>query len=57
MNIDIKGVHVEVTDKIREYIDKKLHPDFAAVAGEIDKKLAALEEIAAAQPPDAQTED
>jgi len=25
MNIDIKGVHVEVTDQIREYIDKKLH--------------------------------
>jgi putative sigma-54 modulation protein len=24
MNIDIKGVHVEITDKIREYIDKKL---------------------------------
>jgi putative sigma-54 modulation protein len=31
MNIDIKGVHVEVTDKIREYIDKKLHRlDFVA---------------------------
>jgi putative sigma-54 modulation protein len=25
MNIDIKGVHVEISDKIREYIDKKLH--------------------------------
>jgi putative sigma-54 modulation protein len=25
MNIDIKGVHIEVTDKLREYIDKKLH--------------------------------
>ena len=25
MNIDIKGVHVEITDKIRDYIDKKLH--------------------------------
>ena len=24
MNIDIKGVHVEITDKIREYFDKKL---------------------------------
>jgi putative sigma-54 modulation protein len=24
MNIDIKGVHVEITDKIREYIYKKL---------------------------------
>jgi len=24
MNIDIKGVHVEVSDKIREYIDRKL---------------------------------
>jgi putative sigma-54 modulation protein len=31
MNIDIKGVHVEITDKIREYIDKKLHRlDFVA---------------------------
>jgi len=25
MNIDVKGVHVEITDKMREYIDKKLH--------------------------------
>jgi len=25
MNIDIKGVHVEITDKMRDYIDKKLH--------------------------------
>jgi putative sigma-54 modulation protein len=25
MNIDIKGVHVEITDKIRETIEKKLH--------------------------------
>jgi putative sigma-54 modulation protein len=24
MNIDIKGVHVEITDKIREYIDRKV---------------------------------
>jgi putative sigma-54 modulation protein len=24
MNIDIKGVHVEITDQMREYIDKKL---------------------------------
>jgi putative sigma-54 modulation protein len=31
MNIDIKGVHVEITDKIREYIDKKLpRLDFAS---------------------------
>ena len=31
MNIDIKGVHVEITDKIREYIDKKLpRLDFVA---------------------------
>ncbi|MBN2552699.1 MAG: ribosome-associated translation inhibitor RaiA [Spirochaetales bacterium] len=31
MNIDIKGVHVEITDKIREYIDRKLHRlDFVA---------------------------
>jgi putative sigma-54 modulation protein len=30
MNIDIKGVHVEITDQIREYIDKKLpRLDFA----------------------------
>ena len=25
MNIDIKGVHVDITDQMREYIDKKLH--------------------------------
>ncbi len=25
MNIEIKGVHVEITDEMREYIDKKLH--------------------------------
>ena len=31
MNIDIKGVHVEITDQMREYIDKKLpRLDFAA---------------------------
>ena len=24
MNTDIKGVHVEITDQMREYIDKKL---------------------------------
>jgi putative sigma-54 modulation protein len=25
MNIDIKGVHVEISDQVQEYIDKKLH--------------------------------
>ena len=31
MNIDIKGVHVEITEKIQDYIDKKLHRlDFVA---------------------------
>jgi putative sigma-54 modulation protein len=31
MNIDIKGVHVEVNDSTREYIDKKLQRlDFAS---------------------------
>lgn len=25
MNIEIKGIHVEITDKMRDYIDKKLH--------------------------------
>jgi putative sigma-54 modulation protein len=25
MNIEIKGVHVEITDEMRDYIDKKLH--------------------------------
>jgi putative sigma-54 modulation protein len=30
MNTEIKGVHVEITDAIREYIDKKMHRlDFA----------------------------
>jgi len=31
MNTDIKGVHVEITDQMREYIDKKLpRLDFVA---------------------------
>ena len=31
MNIDIKGVHVEITEQMREYIDKKLpRLDFVA---------------------------
>lgn len=25
MNIEIQGVHVDITDKMRDYIDKKLH--------------------------------
>ncbi len=25
MHIDIRGVHVDVTDKIRDYLDKKMH--------------------------------
>jgi putative sigma-54 modulation protein len=30
MNTEIRGVHVEITDTIREYIDKKMHRlDFA----------------------------
>jgi putative sigma-54 modulation protein len=30
MNTEIKGVHVEITDAMREYIDKKMHRlDFA----------------------------
>ncbi len=30
MNLEIKGIHVEITDKIREYIDKKMpRLDFA----------------------------
>jgi putative sigma-54 modulation protein len=24
MNLEIKGIHVEITDKIRDYIDKKM---------------------------------
>ena len=31
MNIDIKGVHVEINEKLKEYLDKKLHRlDFVA---------------------------
>jgi putative sigma-54 modulation protein len=30
MNTEIKGVHVEITDAMREYVDKKMHRlDFA----------------------------
>jgi putative sigma-54 modulation protein len=30
MRIDIRGIHVDVTDKIRDYFDKKMHKlDFA----------------------------
>lgn len=25
MHIDIRGIHVDVTDKIRDYLDKKMH--------------------------------
>ncbi len=25
MNIEIKGVHVDITDQVKEYIDRKLH--------------------------------
>jgi putative sigma-54 modulation protein len=25
MNIDIKGVHVDITDKMQDYINKKMH--------------------------------
>lgn len=31
MNIEIKGVHVELNDKVKEFVDKKLHRlDFVA---------------------------
>jgi hypothetical protein len=43
-------------EQVHQNIDDKKDPDFAAVAGEIDQKLAGLEEIAAPQPSDGGTE-
>jgi cell division protein ZapA (FtsZ GTPase activity inhibitor) len=43
-------------EQVHQNIDNKQDPNFAAVAGEIDQKLAGLEEIAAAQPSDAASE-
>lgn len=43
-------------EQVHQNIDDKQDPDFAAVAGEIDQKLAALEEIATAQPSDSASE-
>jgi hypothetical protein len=37
-------------EQVHQNIDNKQDPDFAAVAGEIDQKVAGLEEIATAQP-------
>jgi hypothetical protein len=42
-------------EQVHQNIDNKQDPNFAAVADEIDQKLAGLEEIAAAQPSDAGT--
>jgi hypothetical protein len=43
-------------EQVHQNVDNKQDPDFASVAGEIDQKLAGLEEIAAAQPSDAETQ-
>jgi len=43
-------------EQVHQNIDNKQDPNFAAVAGEIDQKLASLEEIAAAQPSDTASE-
>ena len=42
-------------EQVHQNIDNKQDPNFAAVADEIDQKVAGLEEIAAAQPSDAGT--
>jgi len=42
-------------EQVHQNIDNKQDPNFAAVAEEIDRKLAGLEAIAGAQPPDAGT--
>ena len=43
-------------EQVHQNIDNKQDPDFAAVAGEIDQKVAALENISAAPPSDAGAE-
>jgi hypothetical protein len=43
-------------EQVHQNIDNQQDPDFAAVAGEIDQKLAGLQEIAAAQPSDTAAE-
>jgi hypothetical protein len=43
-------------EQVHQNIDEKQDPNFAAVAGDIDQKLAGLEEIAAAQPSEAAPE-
>jgi hypothetical protein len=43
-------------EQVHQNIDTKQDPDFAAVAGEIDQKLAGLEEIAAEQPSETASE-
>ena len=44
-------------EQVHQNIDNKQDPDFAAVAGEIDEKIAGLEKITAAPPSDAGTEE
>jgi len=43
-------------EQVHQNIDTRQDPNFAAVAGDIDQKLAGLEEIAAAQPSDTTSE-
>lgn len=43
---DLRGLF----EKVHQNIDNKQDPDFAAVAADIDQKIAVLEEIAQAQP-------
>jgi hypothetical protein len=42
-------------EQVHQSIDNKQNPNFAAVADEIDQKLAGLEAIAVAQPTDAES--
>jgi hypothetical protein len=44
-------------EQVHQNIDNKQDPNFAAVADEIDQKLAGLEQIAAGQTPGAETSD
>jgi hypothetical protein len=43
-------------EQVHQNIDNRQDPNFAAVAGDIDQKLAGLEKIAAAQPSDTASE-
>jgi hypothetical protein len=43
-------------EQVHQNIDNKQDPNFAAVAGDIDQKLAGLEKVSSVQPADAEAE-